>query len=826
MDNLEKTKERLQINLDGDDYYGPVTERIAHQRELIRQKVIILDAHRVQIATETRKRCKNMPPMIVRAQATHDILSNMVCRIEDFELVFGNLGKAWFGSSMWPEDSGYGWLMHEIGQGELWKFDEEQQKYIRDLPGEEMELSKEDYDYYKDNFDFWQDECIVAKLNSYIPEWAPEILYRDDATIMGPPPLGFCTEGHLVAGYNNVLKKGFAAIKKVATDWMDEHRGWLMGDDAEKWMFYKSAVLACDGVITMIQHYAQTARDKAEACEDSERKAELLKMADSMDWIAYNPPRTFWEAVQLHTFYHLAVTIEAKHPAPGMGRCDQYWWPFLKKELEEGTMTLEKAQEIVDAFCLKLNNFCYARPLGMGKALGIGVTYQHVTIAGVDPDTGEDATNPITYMFLASLARLLIHDPTISVRFNKNSPAELWDACIKATQRVGGLPLFQNDEVLIPAMVEAGYELRDARDYGFIGCQEAVGCGNDMPYCNSHNVRVSVMLTCALNNGINPMTGHAGSLQSGYLYEMESFEEVKKAFYDQLKLHQDAMVSMLNWGEMLDMWYRPHAMLSIAMEGCMESGKDCTAGGAKYNSYGGSNHGFATVADSLTTIKWACFDKKICTTRELYDAWMANWEGYDELRQTILNDCPHYGNDDPYADEQMAWCISTYYELLSHYHSKRCKFFRPGLYSGAAHVDEGMLCYATPDGRLAGLPVADATSPCQGRDVNGPTSVFNSTLCFDHHKLLNGMALNIKIHPNSMQGDGQQKLIDMVQSYFERGGLEVQFNIVGTDVMKAAQKDPESYKDLVVRIAGFSAYFVELSPEQQVDVISRNEHLF
>ena len=805
----------------------PVSDRIAHMRDRVRNRVITVDDTRLKIATDVRQnKCKNMPPMIYRAQATHDILAAHPVVIEDFEVVFGNFGTTFCGTEIWPEDGGSEWYFFEIANNDFWRFDEEMDAYVRELPAEKLILPKSVYNTIEETRDFWRDNCITAKLNAYVPEWGPEILYDDDATIMGPPPLGFCTEGHMVPGFEKIIKVGYKAIKKVATDWMDAHRGYLMGDDADKWMFYKSAVLACDGAMAMIKNYAKEAYRLAEICEDPDRKAELLSRAESMEWISENPARTFWEAIQAHVFYNQAIQLEHRPPANGMGRLDQYWWPFLEKELNEGSITMEQAQEIIDGYCLKLHCFWHSGPSQIANATGMGVTYQHVTIAGVDRDTGEDATNPVSYMFLNSLSRLLIHDPTVSVRFNKNSPAELWEACITAAQYVGGLPLFQNDEVLIPAMVEAGYELRDARDYAFIGCQEAVGCGNDMPYCNSHNVRVSVLLTCALNNGINPLTGKAGSYQSGYLYEMESFEEVKNAFLTQLKLHQDAMVSMMNWGEMLDMWYRPHALLSIGLEGCMESGVDCTAGGAKYNSYGGSNHGFATVADSLTTIKWACFDKKICTTRELYDAWMDNWEGHEELRQTLLNDCPHYGNDDPYADEQMAWCINNYYEILSHYHSKRCKFFRPGLYSGSAHVEEGMMCFATPDGRLSGLPVADATSPAQGRDVNGPTSIFNSTLCFDHHPLLNGMALNIKISPSSLAGDGKGKLIDMVQSYFERGGLEVQFNMVGTDVMKKAKADPDNYRDLVVRIAGFSAYIVELTPEQQTDVISRNEHMF
>lgn len=812
---------------DGTDRYKAVTPRIEHMRNLIRNRVIRIDSERVEIVTASYKKTKNMPPAIRRAQATYDIAANMTCRVEDFEVIFGNIGQNFLGTGFWPENDGYEWLFNEIDVQKTWTFDEETRLWTKQGAGEQQIVSEETLQVFRDARDFWKDECITAKVNTYQPEWAEEIVYQCGAVMMGPPFAGVCTEGHLIAGYKKILEVGYAAIRKQAQDWLDDHVGFLMGDDPQKYLFYKSATLACDAATTMIQRYSKACSEKAAATEDPVRKAELEKMADSLMWISENPARTFWEAVQGTIMYHLLIILEARHPALGLGRIDQMWWPYLEKELKAETITMDQAQEIVDAFLLKLNCFYSSGPSYMSVVGGVGVTYQHVTIGGVDPDTGEDATNPITYMVLQTMGRLLLHDPATSLRIHKNTPRELWDAAFDMTQRVGGLPLFQNDDVLIDTLVKYGYERRDAMDYGFIGCQEAVGSGNDFPSCNHHNVYASITLTVALNNGVNPKTGKGGGLKTGYLYEMETFEEVKEAYYKQLKFQQDGLVSILNWAEMLNMWYRPEAVLSIGIEGCMENGVDCTKGGAKYNSYGGSNHGFATVADSLTTIRYMCFDKKLCTTRELYDAIMADWVGYEDLRQVIINDVPHYGNDDPYADEQMAWVINSYFEILGQYYSTRSPFFRPGLYGAAAHVAEGELCAATPDGRKGGTPVADATSPVQGRDMHGPTGVFNSTLCFDHHNLPNGMALNLKIHPSAIQGsDGASKLIDMVRSYFDRGGLEVQFNIIGTDIMKEAQKKPEEYHDLVVRIAGFSAYFVELTKGQQNDVISRYEHSF
>lgn len=259
----------------------------------------------------------------------------------------------------------------------------------------------------------------------------------------------------------------------------------------------------------------------------------------------------------------------------------------------------------------------------------------------------------------------------------------------------------------------------------------------------------------------------------------------------------------------------------------MEKGLDVVRGGAKYNSYGSTAVGLATVADSFTTIKYMCFDKKLISLRELYDAFMADWEGYENLRQQILSEVPHYGNGDDYADSEMAWLVNAYLDICRECHSSRSKIFKGGLYSAASHVAQGYTTWATPDGRKAGKPIADAASPAQGRDKLGPTAVLKSALCFDHARLMNGLALNIRIHPTALRGeDGAKKLRSLTQSYMARGGMEVQYNIVSSDTLRAAQAAPEEYRDLVVRIAGYSAYFNELSFDCQNDLISRTENNF
>ncbi|NLO98658.1 MAG: hypothetical protein GX091_11450, partial [Peptococcaceae bacterium] len=532
------------------------------------------------------------------------------------------------------------------------------------------------------------------------------------------------------------------------------------------------------------------------------RKAELEKMADGLANLVENPARNFWEAVQGIMMYQVMLQNESLFPSPALGRFDQYVWPYLEKELQEGTITMDEAQEIVDAFFLKLNCFYGAAPPKLVDTTGIGNTYQHTTIGGVDPDTGEDATNPVTYMVLETIARLKLHDPTISVRFHKNSPDKLWQCAIETSKTVGGLPLYQNDEVIIPALMkELGFSLRDARDYGIIGCQEIVGCGNDYPAPNGcfpphASVLWGTIFNMAINNGINPFNGEQASVQTGYLYEMNSIEEVREAVRKMGHHIMKMFISTNNYAEYVAQYYAPQAILSMSIEGCMEKGKDVVWGGAKYNSYGGTATGLATLADSLSTIKYMCFDKKLCTTKELYDAVMANWEGYEPLRQRILNEVPHYGNNDPYVDEELKWCVNLYYECCQELYSERSKKYKCGLYGAADHIAQGRLTWATPDGRKTGEPIADAMSPAQGRDKYGPVSIFQSTLCFDHHRFLGGIALNMRIHPTALSNqEGVNKLRDMTKTYFENGGMEVQFNIVDTATLRAAQKEPEKYRD-------------------------------
>ena len=811
--------------------HNPVTPRMQHMRDLIRDRVIWIDAEQANIITETDRQCGAMLPYLKHAKYLKAICEQKTVRVEDFEVIVGNRGTRFCGSGVNPQWEGGGMWLFSIEAGS-WTIREDGCYHNPDDFGCHLAMTVQDYEGLCKVREYWTGKTMNDIANaSELPA-----SFREVQRTGGPPsapevPVMLGVAGHLTAGFQHLVNKGYGAIRKQAQDWVDAHYDSLMGEDTDKYMFYKSVIDVCDGMTTLCHRYAEACEDKAMQTDDPVRKAELLDMADGLHWIATNPCRHYREALQAAILYMHALFMEYMIDAGSFGRVDQWAWPFLKKDLEDGTLTLEQAQEITDCFYLKINTFYGGGEGPMAEIAGIGNTYLHNTLGGVDPITGEDATNEITYMALASLARLKLHDPTISLRINKNTPDELWDTAFEVNRIVGGLPLFQNDEEIIPGiMQELGFSLEDARNYAIIGCQEITGSGNDYPACNgiippNINLHYSTTLNMAINNGINPFNGEQGTVQPGYLYEMKSIDEVKQAWYDVSFHIHSTLVSVNNYCETIVQQYAPHIALSLFTEGCMEKGMDVTWGGAKYNSYGGTGTGLATVADSLSAIKYMCFDNDFCTLREMYDAVMDNWKGHEELQHRIIRDAPHFGNGDAEADAMMDWVTNAYYEMCTKFHSKRAKVFKAGLYGASDHVAQGYTTWATPDGRANPSPIADGASPVQGRDKNGPTSVLMSALSYRHNKFMDGMALNIRIHPSVVsREDGKAKLRDLTKTYLDNGGMEVQYNVVSTEDMRAAQADPDAYKDLVVRIAGYSAYFVELNRDQQNDLISRTEN--
>ena len=811
--------------------FKPYTERVARLRDAVRDRLIVADAEKTRIQLEAKKKYIKYPPMLQKPYISLYVLERMPLNLHEDEYFFGGLGnKGWGGAG------GAGWLMVDIEN--TWPIGEDGLHHCPDedplYSHQRLAIAPEDVKKLRE----LSKERMQLEGGFGATDWLPDgvqdlfVLQANPSGKIGGWPI-YLPPGHLTPGYQNILRQGYGAIRKKAQDWLDDHEGNIMGNDIGKYMFYKAATVACDGAITLTRRYADLSRQLAAEATDPAKKAEFESRAQSLDWIATETPRTFWEACQMALMYDVFLKSDNDPGVISLGRFDQYTWPYLKTDLEAGRITLDEAQELVDGFFLKVNTF-YGGSFGKtAQTAGIGVSFQHTTIGGTDPKTGEDAVNPVSYMVLETLARLDLHDPTISLRITKNTPKEMWDCAMAASSRVGGLPLLQNDDVIIPALMkEVGFSLEDARNFAFIGCQEITGFGNDYPAPNGsamgHNgIFWAIALVMAINNGINPINGAQcpEKVRSGYLYDMETMDDVKAAF-------EKICTWMLTWSATLNNLTEheyprlfPFPNLSISTEGCMESGKDVSEGGAKYNSYGGTATGLATTADSLTALKYIVYDKKIATREEFLQAILDNWEGHEELRQRVLHQVPHYGNNDPYADVEMKYVMDLYYNITRAFSTCRCTTYKCGTFGASDHVVQGEITWATPDGRKTGEPIADACSPGQGRDVCGPTGVFNSAVNFEHGHYLDGMALNLKIHPTSLRAeDGVTKLEDMTRTYFNNGGMEIQYNVVDAETLRKAQAHPEDYHNLVVRIAGFSAYFVDMTEAMQNDIISRAEH--
>ena len=793
-----------------------ISPRVQGLRTRYRDAIPALDAERTRIITNYYRISKNEVPVVRRARALYEILSDMTVRVEPDELIVGNVGKHFRGCCIWAEYGGLTWLVEELDNG---VFDK------KETSDGFMLLGQEDREYLRSVEPFWLEFSVTAKVDAALPG---ELETLVNAAVLPHRLQGnaFLPHGHFNANYRKVVEKGFGAIRQEALDRLEQMHGRIWSRDAEKYFFYRSVVISCDSAILFSKRYAAECRAQAQGTADEKRRSELSQMADSLDWIMENPARTFCEALQACLLYHIIINIEGSYLGLTMGRIDQHVGDFLNADLKAGRITMEEAQEVMDCFFLKMGDLFVSGPVFLTRVIGAYSNNMRMTLGGRKAD-GSDATNEATYLCLQSAARLKLHDPTLSLGLHKDSPVELMQAGIETAKIVGGIPTLENVDLIIDILHKRGLAIEDARNYCVVGCIEVTGSGCEFanpsaPFSKTF-LNINNVLLQAINNGTNPQNNRPGGLRTGYLYEMESFQDVQNAFKAQLEYFMDWHFTLNNILEYVGNREIPIPVASATMDGCMEKGRDITAGGAKYNATGGATLGVGTLADSLAAIKYMVYDKKLCSARELYDAVLANWEGHELLRQRVINEVPHYGNGDAYADELAAWAIDLFTGRLNSCVSARGGH-RAGVYSAGAHMMQGYETHATPNGRKSGEPVSDGASPSQGADKCGPTGVARSIIALHPYNFGNGLQFCMKFHPTTLAGHGgTEKLRQFVLAFFEQGGMQIQYNVVDSDTLKKAQAAPEEYRDLVIRVAGFSAYFVELYRDLQNDLIRRTD---
>ena len=799
---------------------APISERVRRIRAMYRGKKPRIDITRYRLVTEFYMENPHLPGILKRAMNLRNLFENMPTPVRDHELIVGHPGEEFRCSALYPEYS-FSWFLDEIDTFPTRSTDP-------------YELRPEDRDYILKTGDFWRKNCVSAAIDAVYPdEYMNEVMGNG---VLNFRPSGNCQHpiGHFVGNFWTVVDKGLGAVAREAKE---KRRAMtekgFQGDEARKYEFYRAVQLVTEGLILYTKRYGEECLRQAEICPDPQRQAELMDMADRLMRIIDKPCESYHDALQACFLYQLGILLDSQPHGISYGRLDQYCGKYLEKDLAEGRLTKEQAQELTDMFILKIAELNKAWSERATRTSPGYTSGQLITLGGTDKE-GKDVTNDVTYMVLQASARLKLHNPPLALRLHEGTPDALWEAGIETTKQVGGVPCFEWDEVAEKSLMRRGIPLEEARNYCLIGCVEPCVCGSDFANsggdgANSYTI-LPAALWCAINNGVNPYhapgtpePGRTG-VATGYLYEMNSMEEVLEAYRKQIDFFTKWEVTMVNCYEFLYAERMPLPLVSATVEGCMESGLDVLWGGSKYTNTGNSSIGHGNVADSLNIIDQVCFRDKLATTRELYDALMHNWEGYEELRQIIQGRCIHFGNNNPEADKYLKFTADTYVEGITRGVSPRGNHWTAGCWPVTLNVVYGGMVWATPDGRKLGDPLSDGISPVQSMDKEGPFSTINSILKFDQSTYSNGTLCNMKFHPTALQGEaGDQKLRAVMEAYFKGGGMELQINVVSADTLRSAQENPKEYQDLVVRVAGFSAYFVEVYKAAQDDLIRRTE---
>jgi formate C-acetyltransferase len=586
----------------------------------------------------------------------------------------------------------------------------------------------------------------------------------------------------------------------------------------------KAMSICAEAIITYAKRHADKAMQLAEVESDEKRKVELKKIAEVCNYIPGNAPRNFWEALQTYWFVHLGVITELNTwDSFCPGRLDQHLYPFYKKEIEAGTLTEEQAMELLELFWIKFNN--QPAPPKVGVTLAESGTYTdfaNINSGGLKID-GSDGVNDVTYLILNVIDEMRLLQPSSNIQLSKKNPDKFLKHSARIIAKGWGQPSIFNADAVIEELVRQGKSIEDARLGGTSGCVEAGAFGKEAYILTGYFNLVKV-LEITLNNGIDPRTGKHLGIKTGDPRQFRSYEDLLEAFKKQVHHFIEIKIRGNGIIETLYAKYMPSPFLSILVDDCIKTGKDYNAGGARYNSNYIQGVGIGTLTDSFAAIKLHVFDNKTMTMEEVLGTLKNNFEGNERARQLFLNKTPRYGNDDDYADDIMKELFDIYYNEVNGRKTVKGGTYRIDMLPTTCHVYFGSVTGATPDGRKAGLPQSEGISPVQGSDTKGPTGVIKSAAKMDHLKT-GGTLLNLKFTPGLVQNEeGIDKLSNLVRSYFKLDGHHIQFNVVDADTLRKAQMNPEQYKDLIVRVAGYSDFFCDLSESLQNEIITRTEH--
>ena len=832
----------------------PKTDRIPKLVEHLYAKLPEIESARAVLITESYRQTENEPMIIRRAKAFQHILENIPIIIRDLELIVGSTTIAPRGCQTYPEFS-YEWLEAEFDTVETRSADP---FYISEQTKREL----------KEADAYWKGRTTSELATAYME---PETLAAMEHNMFTPGNYFYNGVGHVTVKYEEVLAIGFSGIREKAEAELAS-LSLADGDYQKKSRFLQAVMISCDAAVAYARRYAKLALEEAEKCTDNARKLELLQIAQNCANVPEKGATGFYEACQSFWFVQQLLQIESSGHSISPGRFDQYMYPYYKKDLDSGKLTREFAQELMDCIWVKLNDLNKCRDAASAEGFAGYSLFQNL-IAGGQNGEGIDVTNDLSFMCIQASMHVFLPQPSFSIRVWNGSPHEFLVKAAELTRTGIGLPAYYNDEVIIPSLVSRGLTLQDAREYNIIGCVEPQKAGKTEGWHDAAFFNMCRPLELVFANGMDK--GVQVGPQTGNVEDMKTFEE----FYHAYKMQMDYAIKLLvNADNAIDMAHAercPLPFLSSMVDDCMKRGKTVQEGGAVYNFTGPQGFGVANMADSLYAVKKLVYDEKKITMKELKTALMTNYgQGLDtediaaitanvanemkasgqtvgegeiaailktvvatsespevkangERIRKLIDQVPKFGNDIPEVDAFARDVAYTYTRPLENYRNPRGGIFQAGLYPVSANVPLGAQTGATPDGRLAHMPVADGVSPSAGKDVNGPTAAANSVSKLDHFIASNGTLFNQKFHPSALSGRaGLDNFVGLIRSYFDQKGSHMQFNVVSRETLLDAQKHPEQYKHLVVRVAGYSALFTTLSKSLQDDIIRRTEQGF
>ena len=807
------------------------TDRVRRLREAFFTYKPTVELERMRIVTRIFRETEGEPMVFRRAKAFAAVIEAIPARIFPDELIVGFQASRPRGNSVYV-DQGGGWYEAELATLSTRQWD---QFAISDE--ERRELREEIFPYWKGTgrYEKTVDGRIAQMLAAY-PE-TNELLHADPrayptfgAGLIDVDAIRVMHIGHLTVDYPKVLRKGFAGIRKDVEARIARSDP-ANPDDLSKLPFPRAVVQAMAAAAGIGARFAATARDMLRVTPDPARGRDLEKIAEVCERVPAHPARTFHEALQALWFTQILLKYEANADALSPGRIDQYLYPYYEEDLRQGRLTKEEAQELADCLFLKFATVVDLWPTNACRFYaGFPVT-QQVNVGGVTRK-GSDATNDLSYLFIEAMMHTRLQQPTFSVRVHDRSPERFLLKAAELTALGTGHPSYFNDEVVIPSLMARttlggpAVSLEAARDYSMIGCVEPMLAGMDAGYSNGGILNLAGAMELALTNGVHRATGRKVGADSGEPRSFSSFGDVQEAFAKQVRWFVRHLAIADNLCELAQAELYPTVYLSALLDDCIEAGISREAGGARYN-FGPCPLavGVADCGDSLAAIRKVVFEDRTLTMSELCDALEKDFRGYEDVRRLLLA-APKFGNDDDAVDGLAAWVVHVFAKETVKYRNTRGGHLLPGVIPVSANVPLGMVIGALPSGRKSGVPLAEGCSPSPGMDRKGPTGSMKSVTKIDHAEVFDGTQYNMRIEPSAFRETaGIKRLADLVRTFVDLKGWHVQFNVVSSDTLRAAQKEPDKYRDIVVKVAGYNAFFVELDETIQNNIIARTEHL-